>query len=188
MRSFAEAAEARIMEAAIPFIQKLCLGKWYNLEYQDRVSEACRIFLEDLRTMPLSTGSFLEEYRADLDEKMRRINRSTPSIRYGCSLDSLFSRKTGEFFDGYRFISSPMTDLSVVVVKEFLRSLPVQEREIVEFILEGYSKSEILDKLGISAGQFERKRGKIRSLCKSWFGNEVEEQLEVSLYFCRKYK
>ena len=69
MGSSAEAAEARIMEAAIPFIQKLCLGKWYNMEYQDRVSEACRIFLEDLRTMPLSTGSFLEEYRADLDEK-----------------------------------------------------------------------------------------------------------------------
>ena len=178
MRSSAVAVEARIMEAAIPFIQKLCLGKWYNLEYQDRVSEACRIFLEDLRTMPLSTGSFLEEYRADLDEKMRRINRSTPSIRYGCSLDGLFSRKTGEFFDGYRFISSPMTDLSIVVVKEFLRSLPARDREIVVLILEGYRKSEILDKLGIGSGQFERERDKIRCLCKSWFGSEIEEQLE----------
>ena len=71
-----------------------------------------------------------------------------------------------------------MTDLSVVVVKEFLRSLPVQDREIVVLILEGYSKSEILDKLGIGSSQFERERDKIRRLCKSWFGNEVEEQLE----------
>ena len=87
MRSSAEAVEARIMEAAIPFIQKLCLGKWYNLEYQDRVSEACRIFLEDLRTMPLSTGSFLEEYRADLDEKMRRIlRRLTAAITAAAAL------------------------------------------------------------------------------------------------------
>lgn len=170
MESFTKTAEARIMEAAIPSIRKLCLRKWYNLEYQNRVSEACRIFLEDLRTMPLNTGYFLEEYMADLKVKMGEINRCTPSLRYGsCSLDCLFSGKTGEFFDGYRFISSPMADLSIIEVKEFLRSLPIRAREIVVLLLEGYSKSEILDRLNMSIGQFEREREEIRCLCKSWF-------------------
>ena len=176
MESFTKTAEARIMEAAIPSIRKHCLGKWYNLEYQDRVSEASLIFLEDLRTMPLDTEHFLEELSADLDVKMGEINRRTPSLRYGsCSLDILFSGKTGEFFDGYRFISSPMTDLSVIEVKEFLGSLPVRAREIIVLMLEGYSKSEILDKLNISIGQFEREREEIRCRYKSWFGNKTEE-------------
>lgn len=148
MENFAETAEDRIMEAALPFIQEHCTGRWRNMEYQDRISEASLIFLEDLRTMPLNTGHFLEEYKADLKVKMGELNRRKPSRRYRfCSLDSLFSGKTGEFFDGCRFISSPMVDLSVIEVKEFLRSLPVQDREIIALLLDGYSKSEILDKL-----------------------------------------
>ena len=172
----AENAEARIMEAVFPFIQEHCAGRWRNMEYQDRISEASLIFLEDLRTMPLNTGHFLEEYKADLEVKMGELNRRTPSRRYRfCSLDSLFSGKTGEFFDGYRFISSPMVNLSVIEVKEFLRSLSLQDREIIALLLEGYSKSEILGKLEMSIDQFEREIEEIQRLCRSWFGNRTEE-------------
>lgn len=176
MVNCAENAEARIMEAVFPFIQEHCAGRWRNMEYQDRISEASLIFLEDLRTMPLNTGHFLEEYKADLEVKMGELNRRTPSRRYRfCSLDSLFSGKTGEFFDGYRFISSPMVDLSVIEVKEFLRSLSLQNREIIALLLEGYSKSEILGKLEMSIDQFEREIEEIQRLCRSWFGNKTEE-------------
>ena len=172
----AENAEARIMEAVFPFIQEHCAGRWRNMEYQDRISEASLIFLEDLRTMPLNTGHFLEEYKADLEVKMGELNRRTPSRRYRfCSLDSLFSGKTGESFDGYRFISSPMVNLSVIEVKEFLKSLPIRAGEIIVLLLDGYSKSEILEKLNISIGQFEREWEEIRCLCKSWFGNKTGE-------------
>ena len=176
MESFTKTAEARIMEAAIPSIRKHCLGKWYNLEYQDRVSEASLIFLEDLRTMPLNTGHFLEEYKADLRVKMGEINRRTPSLRYSsCSLDSLFSGKTGEFFDGYRFISSPMTDPSVFEVKEFLRSLPIWDMEIVILLLKGFDRFEIREELNMSIGRFEREMGEIQRLCSLWFGNKTKK-------------
>lgn len=172
----AENAEARIMEAVFPFIQEHCAGRWRNMEYQDRISEASLIFLEDLRTMPLNTGHFLEEYKADLEVKMGELNRRTPSRRYRfCSLDSLFSGKTGEFFDGYRFISSPMADLSVIEVKEFLRSLPLQDREIVILLLKGFDIFEIHDRLNMSIDRFEREIEDIQCLCRAWFGHKTEE-------------
>lgn len=176
MVNCAKNAEARIMEAALPFIQEHCAGKWRNMEYQDRISEASLIFLEDLRTMPLNTEHFLEEYTADLKAKMGELNRRSPSRRYdSCSLDTLFSGKTEEFFDGYRFISSPMTDLSVIEVMEFLRSLPIQDREIVILLLKGFDRFEIHDRLNMSIDRFEREIEVIQQLCRSWFGNKTEK-------------
>ena len=130
MGSSPDSAEAHIMEAAIPWIRKLCFRRWYNLEYQDRVSEACLIFIENLRTMPLNTGHFLEEFRADLEVKMEEINRRTLSIRFGCcSLDAAFSPKTGKTFEGYRLIPSMSTDFTKIEVEEFLRSLSLRAKK-----------------------------------------------------------
>lgn len=169
MGSSDESAESRIMEAAIPYIRQICFRKWYNLEYQDRVSEACRIFIEDLRSLPLNTGHFLEDYRADMEEKMREINKRTPSLRYGhCSLDAVFSGKTHEFIDGYRFVSSPLTDFSVIFVADFLARLPLRNRRILACLLKGFKTAEISEMLGISVAVFNREMGKIRQFYRKW--------------------
>ena len=172
---FADCAETRILEAAIPSIRKICWRKWGKTEYQDRVSEACLIFLEDLRTMRLNTGHFLEEVRADLEVKMGELNRRTPSPRFDhCSLDAFASRKTGETFDGKRFFPSKLTDPSAVEVKEFLEHLPPRSRAIVELLLEGFDESEIPARLRMSTDRFEREMEDIRHQCGAWYANTVE--------------
>ncbi len=169
MENFAETAEARIMEAAIPSIRRLCLGKWDNLEYQDRVSEACRIFLEDLRTMPLNTGHFLEEFRADLEVKMGELNRRTPSFRFDhYSLDAAFSNKTGETFDGYCLIPSTPTDLTRSEVDEFLLSLSPLARRILTLSMRGHEPSEMAEGFGISISQIDQEMEEIRQLYNLW--------------------
>ena len=165
MRSFAETAEARIMEAAIPSIQKLCEGRWDRLEYQDRVSEACRIFLEDMRTMPLNTGHFLEEFRADLEVKMGELNRRAPSPRFDhCSLDAVFSSKTGETFEGYCLIPSTPTDFTRSEVDEFLLSLSPLARRILTLRMRGHEPSEMAEMFGISISQIDHEMEEIRRL------------------------
>lgn len=168
MENFAETAEARIMEAVIPSIRRLCLGKWNNPEYQDRVSEACRIFLEDLRTMPLNTGHFLEEFRADLEVKMGELNRRAPFPRFDhCSLDAAFSSKTGETFDGYCLIPST-ADFSKPEVDEFLQSLPPGAGRLLSLCMSGHEPSEMAEMFGISISQLEREMEEIRRLYDLW--------------------
>ena len=168
MGSFADTAEARIMEAAIPSIRRLCLGKWNNLEYQDRVSEACQIFLEDLRTMPLNTGRFLEEFRADLEVKMSELNRRTPSPRFDhCSLDAVFSNKTSETFEGYCLVPST-ADLSKPEVDEFLQSLPPRARNILTLRMKGHEPSEMAEMFGVSISQIDHEMAEIRRLYDLW--------------------
>lgn len=172
MGSFADSAEARIMEAAIPSIQKLCEGRWDKLEYQDRVSEACRIFLEDLRTMPLNTGHFLEEFRADLEVKMGELNQRAPSPRFDhCSLDALFSSKTGETFEGYCLIPATPTDFTGSEVDEFLSSLSPRSRRILTLQMRGHGPSDMAESFGISISQINREMEEIRRLYNLW--NEV---------------
>lgn len=169
MGSFADTAEARIMEAAIPSIQRLCEGRWDKLEYQDRVSEACRIFLEDLRTMPLNTGHFLEEFRADLEVKMGELNRRAPSPRFDhCSLDAAFSCKTGETFDGYCLIPSTPTDFTGSEVDEFLVSLPSGARNILTLRMKGHEPSEMAEIFGTSISQIDQEMEEIRRLYNLW--------------------
>ena len=54
MTSAGETAEDRIVLAALPVIRALCQRRWLNLEYEDRVSEALLLFVEDLRSKPLT--------------------------------------------------------------------------------------------------------------------------------------
>ena len=169
MASFAEVAEARIIEAAIPSIQKLCEGRWDKLEYQDRVSEACRIFLEDLRTMPLNTGHFLEEFRADLEVKMGELNRRAPSPRFDhFSLDAVFSNKTGETFESYCLIPSTPTDFTRSEVDEFLLNLPPGARKILALRMKGYEPSEMAEMFGTSILQIDQEMEEIRRLYNLW--------------------
>lgn len=169
MRSAPDSAETHIMEAAIPSIRKLCLRKWHNLEYQDRVSEACRIFLEDLRTMPLNTGHFWEEFRADLEIKMGEINRCSPSIRFGhYSLDAVFSQRTGKTFEGYQLIPSTLTDFAKSEVDDFLLGLPLQARKILILSMKGYEPPEIAGMLDISIPQLNQEMEEIRRLFRLW--------------------
>lgn len=168
MGSFADTAEARIIEAAIPSIQKLCKGRWDKLEYQDRVSEVCRIFLEDLRTMPLNTGHFLEEFRADLEVKMGELNRRTPSLRFDhCSLDAVFSSKTGETFEGYCLIPST-ADFSRPEVDDFLQSLPLRARKLLLLRMRGHEPPEMAEMFGVSISQIEREMEELQCLFKLW--------------------
>lgn len=169
MGSFVDTAEARIMEAAVPAIRKLCEGRWEKLEYQDRVSEACRIFLEALRTMPLNTGRFLEEFRADLEVKMDELNRRAPSPRFDhCSLDAVFSDKTGETFEGYCLIPSTPTDFTGSEVNEFLLSLPPLARGILTLSMRGHEPSELAEMFGISISRIDQEMEEIRRLYNRW--------------------
>lgn len=169
MESFTKTAEARIMEAAIPYIREICRRRWYNLEYQDRVSEAIIIFLEDLRTMPLNTGHFLEECRADLEVKMGEINWRTPSPRFDhCSLDAVFSNKTGGTFEGYCLLPSTPTDFTRSEVDEFLLNLSPLARRILTLSMRGHEPSEMAEGFGISISQIDQEMEEIRQLYNLW--------------------
>ncbi len=169
MKSAAEESEARIVEAALPLIRRLCVGRWGHLEYEDRVAEACLIFLEDLRTFPLNTGHFLQDYCADLDLQMREKNRGMASLRYGkISLDTMGIGKNGEPIDGYRFIASKLTDFTSIFANDFLSRLTPRYEHILALIIDGYSRSEVRRRLGISKTEYEQRMNRIRHMYCLW--------------------
>ena len=167
-----ETAEDRIVSAALPIIMILCQGRWLNLEYEDRVSEAMLLFIEDLRSKPLTSGHFFKDYRLHLPERMNKLNRKTPSLRFGrFSLDAPRAG-TEDGVNGYGVLHSHLSDFSKLSVVEFISSLTGGERKIVLLLMSGYGKRETSRALNMSAYQLEKALSDIRRCYKDWSSEE----------------
>ena len=173
MTSVSETAEDRIISAALPIIRCLCRGRWLNLEYDDRVAEALLNFVETLRSMPLTTGHFFKDYWDCFSEYMDKLNRKTPSMRFGrFSLDaSIASSEKGEF-DGYSVHPSCLSDFSRPLADAFLSSLPDDERQIVCLRISGYSKQEAARVLNMSVYRLEKTLNNIQWRYVEWSTEE----------------
>lgn len=173
MTSAGETAEDRIVLAAIPKIRLLCLGKWLNLEYEDRVAEALLLFVEDLRSKPLTSGHFFKDYRVHLPEHMDELNRKTPSLRFGrFSLDTPTVGTDRDDVNGYGILHSRLSDFSRLLAVEFLLSLTDDERQIVCLLMSGYGKQETSRVLDMSVYQLEKFLDGIRYRYMVWASEE----------------
>lgn len=54
--------ENDVISVYIPRIEKICRGRWTNLEMDDRVAEAVLCFICALRSLPINCGHFWEDY------------------------------------------------------------------------------------------------------------------------------
>ncbi len=172
MAGAGETAEDRIVSAALPVIRFLCLGKWLNLEYEDRVSEALLFFIVMLRSMPLTTGHFFKDCWDRVSEYMDRLNRKTPSLRFGhFSLDAPVPGTDGRA-NGYGVLRSHLSDFSRLSVAEFISSLADDERLIVSLQMSGYSKQETSRELNMSVYRLEKILRDIRSHYMDWSSGE----------------
>ena len=173
MASAGETAEDRIVSAALPVIRFLCLGKWLNLEYEDRVSEALLFFVVMLRSVPLTTGHFFKDYWNHFSEYMDRLNRKTPSLRFGhFSLDAPIAGAEEDSVNGYGIVHSHLSDFSRLSVAEFISSLADDERLIVSLQMSGYSKQETSRELNMSVYRLEKVLGEIRCHYMDWSSGE----------------
>lgn len=173
MASAGETAEDRIVSTALPVIRFLCLGKWLNLEYEDRVSEALLFLILMLRSMPLTTGHFFKDYWDHFSEYMDRLNRKTPSLRFGhFSLDAIIAGTKDDGINGYGILRSRLSDFSKLSVVEFLSSLTDDERKIVLLRMSGYGKREASRVLDVSVYQLEKALSDIRRHYKDWSSEE----------------
>lgn len=173
MTSIGETAEDRIVLAAIPVIKAICRGKWLNLEPEDRVSEALLLFVEDLRSIPLTSGHFFKDYRAHLPERMDKLNRETPSLRFGrSSLDAIITGIKNDGVNGYGILHSHLSDFSRPSVDEFISSLTDDESKIVLLRMSGFGKLETSRVLNMSVYRLEKVLGDIRRRYKDWSSEE----------------
>ena len=164
-----ETAEDRITAAAIPRIRQLCQRRWLNLEYEDRVAEALLFFVEMLRSMPLTTGHFFQDYWDRFSEHMDKLNRKTPSRLFGrFSLDAIIAGAENDGVNGYSILHSHLSDFSRLSVVEFLASLPDNERQMVLLRMSGYGRKETSRALDMSVYQLEKALGNIRRHYMDW--------------------
>lgn len=170
MTSAGETAEDRIILAAIPRIRFLCQGRWLNLEFEDRLAEALLFFVEALRSLPLTTGHFFKDYWELFSAYMDKLNRKTPSLRFGhFSLDEPLAGTAENDINGYDIIlHSYLSDFSRPLAEEFISSLTDDEREIVRLRMSGYGKRETSRALDMSVYQLEKMLGNIRRRYTDW--------------------
>ena len=159
MTSAGETAEDRIVLAALPVIRALCQRRWLNLEYEDRVSEALLLFVEDLRSKPLTSGHFFKDYRGHLPERMDK-------------LDAIIVGTKDDGVNGYGILRSHLSDFSKLSVAEFISSLTDDERKIVLLRMSGYGKQETSRALDMSVYQLEKALGDIRRHYMDWSAEE----------------
>ena len=173
MISAGETAEDRIVLAALPVIRLLCLGKWLNLEYEDRVSEALLFLIVMLRSMPLTTGHFFKDYWGRFSEYMDRLNRKTPSLRFShFSLDATIAGAEEGRVNGYGIVRSHLSDFSRLSVAEFLSSLDDDERLIVSLQMSGYSKQETSRVLNMTVYRLDKVLSDIQCHYMDWSSEE----------------
>ncbi len=169
MTSAGETAEDRIILAAIPRIMLVCQGKWLNLEFEDRFAEALLLFIEKLRSEPLTSGHFFKDYLNLLTEYMDKLNRKTPSLQYGhFSLDASITGPKEDELNGHGILPSGLSDFSRLLAAEFISSLNNEERQIVYLRMYGYGKKEVSRALNMSVYQLEKTLSNIRHHYVDW--------------------
>lgn len=136
-----------------PFIESECDGRWFNLELEDRISEARLIFCQALRMFPLGSGHFWDDYLKMLHPYMDELNRQTPSLKYpvACSLDRPYrndsSTKSVSLMDTIKGCGMDSTRLEVA---SFKQSLQEHEKAILCSLEQRLSRKAISLQLGIS--------------------------------------
>ena len=129
-----ENAEETMLDLAMPYIKKICRGKWLNLEPEDRIAEAAYFFVCSFRSLPIGTGHFMSDYEKALIPYMDEHNRKAPPRYYGCnqSLDALkFATNGNGTWSLYDILTATEIDETALCVESFLKSLPAKERAIV---------------------------------------------------------
>ena len=135
--------EERTILILLPYLKKLCYGKWLNLEPEDRLSEAALFTLCATRSLPLTSGHFIPDLNAAIFPHMKELNRKTPSRFYAqhYSLDRQRATSNGDSWGLRDVLTGSELDDSVIMIRSYLRSLPCWKRELLLDLAEGLSKS-----------------------------------------------
>ncbi len=151
-----EVTEELVLSQATPFLQKLCHRHWCNLEPEDRFSEAHLIFWLSLRKFPTDSGHFLQDFQAVVTPYMDELNRRTPSLRFGCSLDADIPTRSGsKNWNSYCYLSARDDRDSRLYVKFFLESLPEHEQDLMRDLLCGTPRKELAFAYGLDNFQLD---------------------------------
>ncbi len=142
--------EEAVLLRAKPFLQKLCYRHWCNLEPEDRFAEAQLIFWLSMRKFPTDSGHFLQDFQVVVTPYMDELNRKTPSLRYGYSLDANIPTGTGsKNWNSYCYLTARDDRDSYLYVKFFIASLPEHEREVLLDLLGGMPRNELAFAYGL---------------------------------------
>ena len=152
--------ENEIVGLAMPHIKKLCYGKWFNLELEDRIIEAAYFFICALRNLPIDSGHFMSDYEDALVPYMNEQNRKEPSRYHRCdrSLDDPGNtNNTDKKWTLYDILSGPDIDQTAVDVDSFLNSLPIWQKNILQDrMIYGYTETQVAHKYGFPNNKLKK--------------------------------
>lgn len=148
--------EEQVMIKAMPYLEDICRGHWCNLEFEDRLAEAQLVFLSSVRKFSNHSGHFMPDFQAVLKPYMDELNRKTPSLHFGLSLDADMRTKTGAAHcNAHCFLTARDQSESQLYVKLFIESLIEPDRDLVCALLSGDSKAEIAREHHMSVKQLK---------------------------------
>ncbi len=151
-----EITEEQVVAEAKSFLQKLCHRHWCNLEWEDRYSEVQLVFWLSIRKFPTDSGHFLEDFRAVVTPYMDKLNRKTPSLRYGLSLDAdLRTKNRSKNWNSYCYLTVRDDRDSHLYVKFFLESLSEYEQDFMRDLLYGMSRKDLAFAYGLDNFQLD---------------------------------
>lgn len=152
--------ETQAILLLMPYLTKLCQGRWQNLEPEDRLSEAVLFTVCAIRSLPINSGHFITDLNARLVPHMDEQNRQAPSRFYGRdrSLDyQISANNCDSSWNLYAILAHPETGYSAVVMRSFLKSLPDWQKNLLCDLQEqGLPKSAAALKYGMSVYKLEK--------------------------------
>ena len=138
----------------MPYLKKLCHGRWPNLEPEDRLSEAVLFTLCAIRSLPVNSGHFIPDLNKTLFPYMDEQNCKAPSRFYGRdrSLDCQIDTNNGDSgWNLYAVLTGSEIDDSSVMVRSFFRTLPGWQKNLLLDLEEkGLSRSAAAHKYQMS--------------------------------------
>lgn len=157
-------------------IEHYCIGRWINIEPEDRLSEAMLTFCQALRTFPLDKGRFWPSYIRMLHGSLDELNRATPSPYFGrhLSLDKQYHvGQDGALATMLDFLPGPADDDTLLGVASFLRALTGQQRLVLNLLYKGVGKKQIAACAGCTLAQLRAMRAELAEMLLS--GQWVED-------------
>ena len=131
--------ENDIIVAYMPHIKHICQGKWPNLEPEDRESEAVLFFIYALRSLPLDSGNFWEDYCEALVLYMDSLNRRAPSRYYkkeyslDCPILTHNDKSPMTLLD---ILESSSQDETTLLVESFMETLELEDKDILHDLMD----------------------------------------------------
>ena len=166
-------------------IDRICQGRWKFLEWDDRISEACFVFIVALRRYPTNSGHFWKDYELMLTEYMGKLKMLYGNQKCWLSLDAPLH---SQYEDGRKYtwldvIQAEELDSSEEMVGAFMATLPEERCRILNVLFDNIgdrSSRAVCAKVGMTKQELKQYRSEIAEDY-AWFRRSGENGKKLGI-------